>query len=239
MQTIFGALGAAASLALGSVSAAQSNSLAPGNAGPLGTTRDISAAVANGYAPFHLGDFEAFLGSAGFKVTEREALPDIEGQGIAVTAPNGMPFVFLFSDCGVQGCLFMEAVQPFAPRRVGVTLGLAEVNDFNRESPLHVFMTAEEGGEVGLRWVMPALAGCGEPCVASAANLYFGGVLNIYEAVIKAGRQMVVEAPYGEEAPRADFASLVGSAPSLPSRERWGAASAAFGQAEREAISPR
>ena len=225
---------AAGALAMAGAAHAQSNALGGAGApGPAGATRDLGAAIANGYAPFSLGEIEAYLAKASFRVTAREVSDDKDMAALVVAAPNGMPFVFLFADCGVQGCMFMEGVQPFAPGRIGMQMSLADINAYNRNSPLHLFMTAEQEGEVGLRWVMPALAGCDQACTNSAINLYFGGVLNIYEAVTKASKQMLVEAPFeDEEGAPMDFAAIAARpAPTMQADAAWGAASAAFGDA--------
>ena len=228
------ALGAAALAWVGSAHA-QSNSLLGGGAGPVGATRDLSAAIANGYQPFSIGAFEAYLREASFTVTERQTAPDGGGAGIVANAPNGMPFLFLFTDCGRQGCLFMEAVQPFAPGKIGVPLGLKDINAYNRQSPLQVFMTAEANDEVALRWVLPALAQCGDACAHSAVNLYFGAVMNVYEAVSKASKQVLVEAPYETEEAPLDFAAVARSVrDGLSIDDRWGTASLAFGTAAFE-----
>ena len=220
----------AASLTLVGAASAQSNALGAGSPGPLGATRDLSAAIANGYAPFSLAAFEQHVTQAEFQVTGRQVTDDKSAAALLVKAPNGMPFVFIFTDCGQQGCLFMEAVQPFAPAKIGVPISLADMNEYNRTSPLQVFMTKEEGNEVGLRWVLPALAGCGDACARSAVNLYFGAVISVYEAVGKASKQMVVEAPYEEEGEALDFAALAArAAPGMQADARWGPASAAFG----------
>ena len=222
------ALGAASAFLLAGAAAAQSNSLS--GAGLPGAQRDLSSAVANGYTPFSLGAFDGYLSRSGFTVTERQQAPDGSGVGIVANAPNGMPFLFVFSDCGRQGCLFMEAVQPFAPKKIGMPISLAEMNAYNRNSPLQLFMTAEANDEVGLRWVMPALAGCGDACAHSAVTLYFGAVLNVYEAVSKASKQVLVEAPFDEPTGPVGFASLAAAtAPDLTVDARWGAASVAVG----------
>lgn len=225
---------AAGALAMASGAAqAQSNALGAGSPGPAGATRDLSAAIAKGYAPFSLGAFEAYVTTARFTVQSRQSIDGGTAAAIAVTAPNAMPFLFVFRDCGRQGCLFMEAIQPFAPGRVGVPMGVGDINAYNRASPLQVFMTAEADGQVAIRYALPALAGCGDACAHSAVNLYFGAVLAVYEAVTKASKQMVVEAPFEEAPERAlDFAALAANAaPELSMDARWGAASAAFGEA--------
>ena len=221
VRKLAGIFGAAA-LALTGTAQAQSNALLGGGAGPQGATRDLSGAIANGYQPFSLGAFERYLAEASFTVTERQAAPDASGVGIVAKAPNGMPFLFLFTDCGRQGCLFMEAVQPFAPKKIGMPISLAEMNDYNRNSPLQLFMTAEANDEVGLRWVLPALVGCDDACAQSGLTLYFGAVMSVYEQATKASRQMLVEVPFEAEGEATGFAALTPDAP-------WWAASAAFG----------
>lgn len=219
--------------------AAQSNSLSGGSAGPVGATRDLSGAIGNGYAPFHIGAFEAYLAKSSFTITERQVAPDGGATGIVASAPNGMPFLFLMRDCGRQGCLFLEAVQPFAPKKIGMPLTGQDINAYNRNSPLQVFMTAEANEEVALRWVMPALAGCADACAHSAVTLYFGAVLNVYEAVSKASKQVLVDAPFETPVRRLPtFAGLAADAdPSLPTDRRWSAASAAFGGASIDGLS--
>ena len=213
------ALGALAALTV-SAAAAQSNGLF--GAGPAGATRDLSGAMANGYRPFSLAGVEGYLARSDFTVTERQAAPDGGAVGIVAKAPNGMPFLFVFTDCGRQGCLFMEAVQPFAPAKIGVPLDAAQINAFNRNSPLQLFMTAEANDEVGLRWVLPALVGCDDACAQSGLTLYFGAVMSVYEQATKASRQMLVEVPFEAEGEATGFAALTPDAP-------WRAASAAFG----------
>ena len=230
MSRLFGSVvGAIAAASLIGSASAQSNALVRAD-GPAGATRDLSGAIDKGYQPFSLAAFEGFLARSSFKVTERQTAQDRNVVGITAAAPNGMPFVFLFRDCGVQGCLFMEAIQPFAPKKLGVPLGLSEVNEFNRTNPLQVIMTAEKNDEVGLRWTLPALAGCDQACADSALTLYFGGVLAIYEAVGKASKQMLVEAPFDEADPVLDFAAL-SARQGAPVDVAWGTASAAFGGA--------
>lgn len=231
MNKVIRALCAGAMALTATAAQAQSNALGGAGApGPAGATRDLGAAIANGYEPFSLAEIEDYLTKASFRVTAREVADDKDMAALIVAAPNGMPFVFLFADCGVQGCMFMEAVQPFAPGRIGMPLSLEDINEYNRNSPLHIFMTAEADGEIGLRWVLPALAGCEATCVNSSINLYFGGVLNIYGAITKASKQMLVEAPFDEPGERVDFAAIARQpAPTMQADAAWGAASAAFG----------
>ena len=195
----------------------------------------VSELIAAGVTPWSPGAVEAFLTEGGFRVTRREAKPDGSEAALLVAAPNGMPFVFLFTNCAAQGCLFVEAIQPLNPKGIGVTLTGRDVNDFNRANPLQVFLTSEAEGGVAVRWATPALAGCDADCQRSAMNMYFVSSLSFLEALAKASKRVLVEAPF-EESPRPGVAAALAAGPKALPQEAWATASLAFGEGDLRAL---
>jgi hypothetical protein len=206
-RTALGAL--AAGLALGG--AAHADAFIQG-AGP--GTKDLADITARGFVPFVPAELKQWLLSQGVAVGEEVVSPD--GSRMATIAVLGgqVPVVFVHSDCGQQGCLFIEMVSPVPVSTVGLRLSEKDVNAFNTESGF-VFMTLEEEGEVAVRHTMPALVGCDRACQESEYLLYFTGLKMTHGYLKQLSQQQLVSLPTDGLATRGE-AVFVAAAPGRP-----------------------
>ncbi|MCI5044873.1 MAG: hypothetical protein MRY72_09260 [Aquisalinus sp.] len=145
-----------------------------------------------GYILFQPQDVKTKLLNAGFQLQSEQATPDGVARIYSMTAGQQV-FLFGFSDCQVEGCLFMRAIHPIPTAAAGLSISTGVVNDLNGTTPLGHYVL-EQGGNVSLRYYVPAVPECAEACLDSHLLLFMNGTKAAHEALQRVGRQRVASA---------------------------------------------
>lgn len=188
---------AALCFGVGAASAQTSNSLAPEKS--YGET-DFSAVMELGFKPFTPDALTGYLAKRNFQIAPIEAVPPGEDIFIVAVGHNAIPYVFKLSQCGKQGCLFLEMIAPVLDEVMASPISGADRNDFNRINPM-IILTSEEGGRSALRYKFPALQQCDNDCQNSALDLFVRLVNFSYIAFDKISKSRVEANASGDFAP--------------------------------------
>lgn len=185
VRGIVGAVAGLMALAGGGAAAQLSNGLeAPAQ-------EDLSALVDMGFVPYDPNATTRALITSGFGVEDGGLSPDGTQRFFLVKSRNGIPFVFKYSRCGQQGCMFLEAIAPVPNALMRKALTGGEVNDFNRFNPV-MMLTVEDNGSFALRSKQPALRNCDLSCQQSGLMIFFNGVNFSYQKFLERSRQVEV-----------------------------------------------
>ncbi|WP_306252602.1 hypothetical protein [Parvularcula sp. IMCC14364] len=147
---------------------------------------------AQGYILFQPSDVKQKLLNSGFLLQSEQATPDGVAKIYSMTAGQQV-FLFGFSDCQSEGCLFMRAIHPIPTAAAGLNISTGMVNDLNGTTPLGHYVV-EQGGNVSLRYYVPAVPECAEACLDSHLLLFMNGTKAAHETLQRVGRQRVAGA---------------------------------------------
>ncbi len=180
---------AACATIIGAAGAQVSNSLDQSTAPAV----DYQALQAQGFILFNPEAVKAKLVDAGFVMQSDQRSTDGTARVFAATVYQ-QTFVFGFSDCAPEGCLFMRAVHPIPTAAAGINITSVIANDLNGTTPLGHYV-AEKGGNVSLRYSMPAVPECAEQCIDSHIVFFMRGTQIAHQILKQLGNQKVAKAP--------------------------------------------